>query len=116
MIDAGASLVLGSGPHAIRGVERYHGHMIAYSLGNFIGYGTLGLGGVLSESAILRVTLGDRGEVLAARWIPLRLEGQGVPEDDLDGDSVGLVSILSDEDFPSDHFAIDPDGTFQTSN
>ena len=36
-IDAGASLVLGSGPHVIRGVERYRGHPIAYSLGNFVG-------------------------------------------------------------------------------
>ena len=37
-IDAGASLVLGSGPHVIRGVERYRGRLIAYSLGNFVGY------------------------------------------------------------------------------
>ncbi len=33
MINAGASIVFGSGPHVIRGIERYRGHLIAYSLG-----------------------------------------------------------------------------------
>ena len=61
VVDAGASLVVGSGPHVIRGVERYRGRMIAYSLGNFVGYHTLAGGGVLSDSAILRVTLGADG-------------------------------------------------------
>ena len=81
-IDAGASTVLGSGPHVIRGVERYRGRLIAYSLGNFVGYHTLGDGGVLSESAILRVTLGTDGRVLAARWISVRLVN-GLPRPDL---------------------------------
>jgi poly-gamma-glutamate capsule biosynthesis protein CapA/YwtB (metallophosphatase superfamily) len=57
VINAGASIVLGSGPHVIRGIERYRNRLIAYSLGNFVGYHTLGAGGVLSDSAILRVTL-----------------------------------------------------------
>jgi len=61
MIDAGASIVLGSGPHVIRGVERFRGRPIAYSLGNFVGYHALSGGVVLSESAILRVTLGAGG-------------------------------------------------------
>lgn len=35
-IDAGASAVLGHGPHELQGVEVYHGGLILYSLGNFI--------------------------------------------------------------------------------
>ena len=66
VIAAGASLVVGSGPHVIRGVERYRGRMIAYSLGNFVGYHTLAGGGVLSDSAILRVTLGARTRACGA--------------------------------------------------
>lgn len=34
-IDAGATLVVGSHPHVIQGLENYNGHTIAYSLGNF---------------------------------------------------------------------------------
>ena len=36
MIDHGASLVLGHGPHYPQGIEEYRGGQIVYSLGNFI--------------------------------------------------------------------------------
>lgn len=36
MIDAGARLVLGHGPHYPQGIETYRGREIVYSLGNFI--------------------------------------------------------------------------------
>jgi poly-gamma-glutamate synthesis protein (capsule biosynthesis protein) len=35
-IDAGAALVVGHGPHRLRGVEVYKGGAIVYSLGNFL--------------------------------------------------------------------------------
>ncbi len=35
-IDAGASAVIGHGPHELRGIEVYNGGLIFYSLGNFI--------------------------------------------------------------------------------
>ena len=35
LIDAGAHLVIGHGPHVPRGLELYQGRLIAYSLGNF---------------------------------------------------------------------------------
>lgn len=35
-IDAGADIVLGHGPHVLRGIEIYKGKPIFYSLGNFI--------------------------------------------------------------------------------
>jgi len=61
VIDAGADLVVGSGPHVLRGFQWYHGHLIAYSLGNFCGYNTLGLDSVTSVSAMLHVTLNAQG-------------------------------------------------------
>jgi len=36
MIDAGADLIVGSHPHVMQPLEKYHDHWIAYSLGNFI--------------------------------------------------------------------------------
>lgn len=41
MIDEGASLVAGHGPHLLRGMELYRGQPIFYSLGNFIGQNEL---------------------------------------------------------------------------
>jgi hypothetical protein len=114
-IDAGASLVLGSGPHVIRGVERYRGRPIAYSLGNFIGYHTLSGGGLLSESGIFRVTLSAKGGLLAARWISVRLF-DGLPHPERDNAAAHLVAGLSREDFPTRHFDIASDGRFRLPN
>jgi poly-gamma-glutamate capsule biosynthesis protein CapA/YwtB (metallophosphatase superfamily) len=109
VIDAGASIVVGSGPHVVRGLQRYRARLIAYSLGDFVGYHTLADGGILSESAILRVKLGPDGRVLAGRWIPIRLV-EGLPRPDRTGASARLVAKLSREDFPRDHFEISPRG------
>jgi poly-gamma-glutamate capsule biosynthesis protein CapA/YwtB (metallophosphatase superfamily) len=37
VIDAGADVVVGHGPHRVRGIELYRGRPIFYSLGNFVG-------------------------------------------------------------------------------
>lgn len=112
VINAGASIVFGSGPHVIRGVERYRGHLIAYSLGNFVGYHTLSGQGVLSQSAILRVTLSPTGRLVAARWISIRLI-DGLPRPEPGEQSAKLVAALSREDFSTDHYVIPPDGRFR---
>jgi poly-gamma-glutamate capsule biosynthesis protein CapA/YwtB (metallophosphatase superfamily) len=36
MIDAGADIVVGAHPHITQGAEYYQGHLIVYSLGNFL--------------------------------------------------------------------------------
>jgi poly-gamma-glutamate capsule biosynthesis protein CapA/YwtB (metallophosphatase superfamily) len=36
LVDSGADLVVGSGPHVIRGIERYGGSLILYSVGNLV--------------------------------------------------------------------------------
>ncbi len=41
MIDEGADLVVGHGPHLLRGIELYRGKPVFYSLGNFIGQNEL---------------------------------------------------------------------------
>ena len=41
MIDEGATLVVGHGPHLLRGMEIYRGCPIFYSLGNFLGQNEL---------------------------------------------------------------------------
>ena len=45
VIDAGADLVLGHGPHVLRAMEIYKGRLVAYSLGNFATYGRFTLKG-----------------------------------------------------------------------
>ena len=35
-VDAGASVIIGHGPHELQGIQCYHGGLILYSIGNFI--------------------------------------------------------------------------------
>jgi hypothetical protein len=107
VINAGADLVVGSGPHVIRGVQWHHGRLIAYSLGNLAGWRTFASGGVLSDSGIITVTLRPDGSVARARWTALLLQSPGTPVPDRSGASLKLVARLSREDFGASaaHFA-----------
>jgi hypothetical protein len=98
-VDAGADLVLGSGPHVLRGMERYRGRLVAYSLGNLSGWRNFGTGGVLSFSALLRVELSRRGRLRGGRVTSLRLDGIGVPHRDPSGGAERLMRALSRSDF-----------------
>jgi Bacterial capsule synthesis protein PGA_cap len=99
VVDAGADLVVGHGPHVLRGMEWYRGRLIAYSLGNFAGYKVFSLGGPLSVSGVLRVTLRGDGRFETGVLVPTRLDGDGVPVLDPAESAHGLVRSLSREDF-----------------
>jgi hypothetical protein len=96
-VGAGADAVLGSGPHVLRGMECYRKRVIAYSLGNFVGYRTLATGGVLSLSGVLRLQLGPTGQLAGGRLFRVRLAPPGVPQPG--GGSIDLVRRLSKADF-----------------
>ena len=114
MIDAGASAVLGSGPHVIRGVERYKGRIVAYSLGNFAGWGNFRTSGTSGLSGLLTVRINGRGEVLEGRWLSLRLADSGAPGVDASRASYTLVRKLSRQDF-ADPWPIVADGSLAAS-
>jgi poly-gamma-glutamate capsule biosynthesis protein CapA/YwtB (metallophosphatase superfamily) len=96
-IDAGASLVIASGPHVLRGLQFYHGQLIAYSLGNFAGYGNFSIHGTMTMSAILRVTLSSSGRFERARLYPVEFAGTGRPVPG--GGTISFVARLSSADF-----------------
>ena len=110
VVDAGADLVVGSGPHVLRGMEWYKGRLIAYSLGNFAGYDVFALGGPLSTSGILRVTLDGDGRFETGRLVPTRMVGAGLPALDPAEAAHGLVRTLSQADFGARGVKVSPDG------
>ena len=82
-------------------MEWYRGHLIAYSLGNFAGYKVFSMGGPLSLSGILRVTLRGNGAFDSATLVPTRMVGAGMPALDPAESAHGIVRTLSKEDFGS---------------
>ncbi len=99
MVDAGADLVLGHGPHVLRGVEIYRGRFIAYSLGNFASWHGFNLTDALGLSAVLNVTIAVNGVVTEASIDPVYLEKPGIPTPDPQRRAVEIVRRLSRLDF-----------------
>jgi len=72
LIDAGADLVIGHGPHVPRALELYKKRLIAYSLGNFLTYQGIRITGVNGVAPILTLTLSadgrfKQGKIISAR-------------------------------------------------
>jgi capsule synthesis protein PGA_cap len=100
VIDAGADIVIGHGPHVLRALQWYRGHLIAYSLGNLSGYRTLNVSGDSGVGGILQVRLDGNGRLLAGRVVSVRLVGTGTPTGDAGNAAASLLRRLSRSDFP----------------
>ena len=113
VVDAGADLVVGHGPHVLRGMQFYRGKLIAYSLGNFAGGGkTLSSNGVLKYAGILHVSLTPDGAWAGGRFLSTYLSSTGVPtRDSANERGRGLVRQLSADDFGGTAVRIGKDGS-----
>jgi len=109
-IDDGADVVIASGPHVLRGMQEYNGHLIDYSLGNFAGYQNFATGGDLGLSGILTVTLDSNGALSSGRFTSLVLSTVGAPAVDTTNAAAQFVNQLSSADFGSTAVTIGPLG------
>ncbi|MBD2110513.1 CapA family protein [Nodosilinea sp. FACHB-141] len=107
VVDHGADLVLGHGPHVPRAIELYNNKLIAYSLGNFLGYRSLSTVGPLGTSLILQTDLDAQGNFVSGRIIPVALDRNGVPYLDDHFGGVVLVRQFTQRDFPDTPLVID---------
>jgi poly-gamma-glutamate capsule biosynthesis protein CapA/YwtB (metallophosphatase superfamily) len=79
MIDAGADVIVGAHPHVTQGAEYYKGHLIVYSLGNFLFNGFKDPDNLTGWA--LNLTVNKKGMV-AWNTVVLRLDELGVPHPD----------------------------------
>jgi hypothetical protein len=113
MIDAGADLIVGHGPHVVRAVERYRGRLIAYSLGNFATYYGISVAGIKGIAPILVATLDGEGRFIEGEivsTIQLRPDG---PSIDPRQRALALLLGLTAEDFPDSGLRFHSDGTIE---
>jgi hypothetical protein len=99
VVDAGADLVLGHGPHRLRAAEIYRGRLIAYSLGNFCSWETFSLEGALGITALLGVELAANGVALRAELLSAKIIKPGRAHPDPAGEGLKIVRDLSSKDF-----------------
>jgi poly-gamma-glutamate capsule biosynthesis protein CapA/YwtB (metallophosphatase superfamily) len=109
-IDAGAGLVVGSGPHVVRGMEVYQGKLIAYSLGNFATYGPFNLSGENGIALILEAHLAPDGSFISGQVYPVKQEKPGGPKLDSAMSILPIVRELSRADFSLNGIVVGPRG------
>lgn len=111
VIDAGADLVLGHGPHVLRGMEVYKGHLIVYSMGNFVTYRGISIKGPAGITAIATIDVAPDGRFLGGKLTPLVQKRPEGPVPDPRGQAIRLVRSLSKTDFPGTAVRVGDDGT-----
>jgi len=112
VIDAGADLVIGHSPHVVRALEIYRGKLIAYSLGNFLGYERFNISGPNGLSFVLQARLNaETGDFIGGTLVPVRLVNEGIPEPDPNRKAIALVKSLTAKDIPRSGIVISADGT-----
>jgi hypothetical protein len=116
MIDAGADLVLGSGPHVVRAMELYHDRLIAYSLGNFATYYGISVEGIRGIAPILLAELGDDGHFVSGRIVAITQARPAGPSLDPSNSVITLLRSLTDTAFPEGRLIIAEDGTLAARN
>lgn len=111
VIDAGADLVIGHGPHVLRGIDIYKEKLIIYSLGNFLTHGNVNIRDVRGNSAIMDIELDlESGDLISGQIIPTKQIGKGVAVYDDSNKAIQLIRNLSKSDFPESKLSISADG------
>ena len=110
LIDAGADIVFGHGPHVTRGIEVYNKRLIAYSLGNFCTYKGINVAGVNGLAPIVKVYTNAKGEFLKGEIIPTIQDHTNGVRIDPAKSVIKIIQELSEKDFPESEIRIDDNG------
>lgn len=115
MVDSGADLVLGHGPHVVRAMERYRDRLIAYSLGNFATYYGISVDGLNGVAPILVAELDAEGRFLHGHIHSTVQIRPGGPLPDAGQHALSLLRELSIADFGDPGLEFHDDGRLTTS-
>ena len=110
LIDAGADIIFGHGPHVVRGIEIYNNRFIAYSLGNFSTYARFNLRGPNAYAPIIDLQVSPSGEFLSGKIISAIQTGLGIPKIDSQNRAALRIKELSEIDFPEGEIIVESSG------
>lgn len=111
VIDAGADIVFGHGPHVTRAVELYQDRFIIYSLGNFCTYGRFSLSGAAGIAPIISLEVDENGAFLQGQITPIYQGKTHGPKIDPQKRAISKLIELTKADFPETPLQIEADGT-----
>lgn len=112
-IDEGADIVFGHGPHVVRAMELYQGHLIAYSMGNFCTPTGMSLSGILGHAPIVTARVDRNGMLVDGKIHSFYQPFRKGPRTDEKRGAAKLIQTLSEEDFEECTLSFDDDGSFR---
>jgi hypothetical protein len=112
VIDAGADLVVGHGPHVPRALEIYRNRLIAYSLGNFATHEGVSVDGLAGWAPILVVDMDREGQFVAGRIHSALQRRPRGPVWDPENRAYALIRELTNDAFGPGMIRFEEDGSF----
>jgi hypothetical protein len=110
MIDNGADVVFGHGPHVTRAIEVYRNRFISYSMGNFCTYGHINLAGPNGIAPIVKINVDPTGRFLSGRIIPVYQIWPGGVKYDYNRRVIDKIRDLMAADFPDSSIDLSVNG------
>jgi poly-gamma-glutamate capsule biosynthesis protein CapA/YwtB (metallophosphatase superfamily) len=110
LIDAGADIIFGHGPHVTRAVEVYNNRFIAYSLGNFCTYRGISVSSVNGLAPIIKVYTDSKGNFFKAQITPTYQSYATGVKIDHQKQVIKKIQELTKKDFPESGTYIDENG------
>jgi hypothetical protein len=110
MIDNGADVVFGHGPHVTRAIEVYRNRFISYSMGNFCTYGHINLAGPNGLAPIVRINVDTEGRFLSGRIVPVYQSWPGGVRYDYNRKVINKIRDLMAADFPDESIVLSVNG------
>jgi poly-gamma-glutamate capsule biosynthesis protein CapA/YwtB (metallophosphatase superfamily) len=110
MIDAGADIIFGHGPHVTRAMEVYKDRFIAYSLGNFCTYDRFSLRGESGLAPIVNIKIDNEGKFISGQITPIIQLGRGGVTLDKQKRVLPIIRSLNKTDIPEGIIEITDEG------
>ena len=110
MVDAGADIVFGHGPHVLRAMDLYKDRFIVYSLGNFCTYSRMKVSGVNGLAPIVKIYTTTNGTFIKGKITSChQIKGVGTRLDS-QKKAIAKFKELTQKDLPEVKLTITDDG------
>jgi cell wall-associated NlpC family hydrolase len=113
VIDAGADIVFGHGPHVVRAAELYKDRFIIYSMGNFCTSGDFSISGISGYAPIVKVFTDKEGKFVKGQIFSFLQKDKSGPVADANYSAAKEIKRLTELDFPQTNLTISNNGLIE---
>ncbi len=113
VIDAGADIVFGHGPHVVRAAELYKDRFIIYSLGNFCTAGDFSISGISGYAPVVKVYTDKEGKFVKGQIYSAIQQDKTGPVIDVNHAAAKEIKRLTELDFPVTGLMISNEGMIE---